>query len=349
MATLTVDIDLARRDFTIEVAFTVQRSLALVGPSGGGKTSILRAIAGLERPQRGSISLDDDVWFAAGRTDRPPDERSVGFVFQDYALFPHMTVHDNVGFGAHGAVTQMLERVGIAHLATAYPKDLSGGERQRVAVARALARGPKLLLLDEPTAALDVGTREHVRAELAALIAQAGVPTIIVTHDFAEAAMLGDQIGVIGHGAIRQLGSPRQLLDTPADASVATMTGSNVVRGVATPTGEGSRLTTVDGAEIVVPGPGISGPAAAVVHPRHLTIERAPAGAGCTGALSGTVTALVPSAQGMRVYFGALIAEIDAAQASHLRLAVGDTVTTTFAAGGVRLVPVESPLHPERT
>ena len=226
MASLSIDISLARRAFDIEVAFDIDGVIALVGPSGGGKTSVLRAVAGLERPHRGVIALGDEVWFAAGSVDRAPDMRSVGFVFQDYALFPHMTVAQNVAFGARGDVASVMERVGIAHLRHVRPGEISGGECQRVAVARALAREPAVLLLDEPTAALDAMTRESVRRELVALIGEVGLPTLIVTHDFAEAALLADHVGILVEGRLRQLGSVAELFEAPVDSVVAKLTGN---------------------------------------------------------------------------------------------------------------------------
>src|SRR5207237_2577372 len=136
-------------------------TLALVGPSGAGKTTVLRAVAGLAKPARGTIACGDDLWFG-DRVNVRPEQRSVGFVFQEYALFPHLTVERNVTFGG-GKADGLLDRLRIAHLAKAKPRELSGGERQRVALARALARNPRVLLLDEPMGALDPHTRGTVR------------------------------------------------------------------------------------------------------------------------------------------------------------------------------------------
>src|SRR5581483_10097574 len=177
-------------------------TVALVGPSGAGKTTVLRAIAGLV-PAR--VRLGGEDW-----TSLPPEERSVGLVFQDYALFPHLSVERNVAFA--GDPGDLLERLGIAHLRRARPGELSGGERQRVALARALARRPRVLLLDEPTAALDPHTRGAVRAQLRALLRELGLPTLLVTHDFEDAAALADRIGVLADGRLRQLGTARDLV-----------------------------------------------------------------------------------------------------------------------------------------
>ena len=167
--------------------------------------------------------------------DLPPERRSVGLVFQEYALFPHLDVRRNVGFGGRGRVDELLERFRISHLAGARPGDLSGGERQRVALARALARNPAVLLLDEPLSALDAHTRGVVRGELAELLAELGLPTLLVTHDFEDAAALADRVGVIVEGRILQLGAAAELLAAPADAFVASFTGANVLRGAARP------------------------------------------------------------------------------------------------------------------
>ena len=159
----------------------------------------------------------------------PPERRSVGLVFQDYALFPHLTVRQNVEYARRHAADEYLERFGIAHLADARPGSLSGGERQRVALARALARDPAILLLDEPLAALDAHTRIEVRTELQQLLAGLEIPTLLVTHDFEDAAALATEVGVIVDGRLRQHGSPADLVARPADPFVASFTGANVL------------------------------------------------------------------------------------------------------------------------
>src|SRR5205807_468644 len=157
MASLRFDLAVPTRSFDVELALDVgAETVALVGPSGAGKTTVLHAVAGLTRPTRGRIACDGDVWFGDG-VDLRPEQRSVGYVFQEYALFPHLTVEGNVTFGG-GSADGLLERLRISHLAKAKPDELSGGERQRVALARALARGPRVLLLDEPMGALDPHT-----------------------------------------------------------------------------------------------------------------------------------------------------------------------------------------------
>jgi ABC-type sulfate/molybdate transport systems ATPase subunit len=229
MAQLEFDIAVGLRSYALRVGLTVGagETVALVGPSGAGKSTVLRAVAGLLDPDEGRIALGDATWFdAPARIALPPERRAVGLVFQDYALFPHLTVAQNVAFGGAGRAAELMERLRIAPLARERPGDLSGGERQRVALARALARDPGVLLLDEPLAALDAHTRAVVRAELAALLAELALPAIVVTHDHRDAIALADRVGVLVDGRLRQLGTPAELLRAPADPFVAAFTGA---------------------------------------------------------------------------------------------------------------------------
>src|SRR5205085_11519459 len=163
--------------------------LALAGPSGAGKTTVLRVIAGLSRPRAGRVECND-VWLDTARgVDVPPERRGCGLVFQDQALFPHLSAWRNVAYASdRDRALELLERFGIAHRADARPHELSGGERQRVALARAMAARPRVLLLDEPFGALDPRTRAHAARELASFLAELDIPAVVVTHDFAEAA-----------------------------------------------------------------------------------------------------------------------------------------------------------------
>jgi len=174
------------------------------------------------------VTCGDDVWLDTDRgVDLAPERRSVGLVPQDYALFPHLTVAANVGFADRTAADGLMRRLGIAALAGERPGRLSGGERQRVALARALARRPAVLALDEPLAALDAQTRRTVRAELATVLDGLDVPTLIVTHDFADARALASRVAILVDGTIRQLGTPDELVARPADAFVAAFTGAD--------------------------------------------------------------------------------------------------------------------------
>jgi ABC-type sulfate/molybdate transport systems ATPase subunit len=167
LALLSVALAHPLRDFRLELGLELDGVVALVGPSGAGKTTLLSVITGLLAPREGRVALGEEVWFdSQHRVNLPPHRRRVGIVFQDFALFPHMTVRQNVAYGAPGAVDEVLARFGIARLAEQRPGDISGGERQRVALARALAREPGVLLLDEPLASLDAHTKTAIRAEL---------------------------------------------------------------------------------------------------------------------------------------------------------------------------------------
>ena len=196
---------------------------ALLGPSGGGKTTLLRCIAGLEEPDAGAIRMDgQDV------THVPVRRRGIGFVFQHYAAFKHMTVADNVAFGLtvrKARVDELLELVGLAHLAGRRPHQLSGGQRQRMALARALAVDPKVLLLDEPFGALDARVREELRNWLRRLHDEVHVTTLFVTHDQTEAMEIAEQIVVVNEGRIEQSASPQDIYDHPANEFVMSFVG----------------------------------------------------------------------------------------------------------------------------
>ena len=240
MDTLHIDLARALRAFRLELALDVEGVVALAGPSGAGKSTVLRTIAGLSRPDKGRIALGDAVWFDSGaKVDLRPEERSVGLVFQDYALFPHMSVADNVAYGGGKDSSELLARFGIESLSRLKPGELSGGERQRVALARALARDPGVLLLDEPLAALDTHTRARVRGELRGLLKGLGLPTLVVTHSFEDAAALTDRIGVLVEGQLVQMGSAADLVAAPTTPFVADFTGANLLTGRARATGDG--------------------------------------------------------------------------------------------------------------
>ncbi len=202
----------------------------LLGPSGCGKTTVLRAIAGFEPVLAGSITLGGRVVSTAG-LQVPPEQRRIGMVFQDHALFPHLTVAANVGFGLRGQadaparVLKMLETVGLAHAAQRFPHELSGGQQQRVALARALAPAPALLLLDEPFANLDVELRERLGAELHLLLKDAGTTALMVTHDQHEAFAIADEIGIMCEGRIQQWSSAYSLYHQPSNRFVADFVG----------------------------------------------------------------------------------------------------------------------------
>lgn len=187
-----------RGHFTIDVSFTCEKGnlLALTGSSGAGKTTVIRALAGLDKPDMGQIISDETVWFDGAKTWVPARERRVGYVFQEHTLFPHLNVEKNVGFSCKDKtrVSELLEILGISHLALKKPHQISGGEKQRAAFAQALASDPQVLLLDEPFSALDTVTRVRLRQELKRLKNRLDIPIILVTHDLEEAGYLADTI-----------------------------------------------------------------------------------------------------------------------------------------------------------
>jgi ABC-type sulfate/molybdate transport systems ATPase subunit len=313
MARLDVDITSRLRDFELGVALGLEaETVALVGPSGSGKTTILRCIAGLHRPHAGRIAAGGRPWFDhAQKVDLAPEERSVGMVFQDYALFPHLTVRANVAFGGAERADELLARLGIAHLAEQKPAAISGGERQRVALARALARSPEVLLLDEPLSALDSHTRLTVRRELRDALADAGLPTLLVTHDFREAAALAQRIAVLDEGRILQVGTADELLAAPADATVAMLAGA-----------------------VVVPGPaaGVGGRDRVAVLPWLVTVSRTP------GGIEGVVTSVASEGARTVVHVGELVSEQPSHLVEPLGLRPGDRVWVHVPATAVRVL-----------
>ena len=344
MAALVLDVTCPLRSFDLELALEVEReTFALVGPSGAGKTTALRAIAGLVRPARGRIVLGDEALFDSEHgVNRPPEERRVGLVFQEYALFPHLSVEANVGFGGRDRVRELLERFGIAHLARARPEELSGGERQRVALARALARDPAVLLLDEPMAALDAHTRAGVRAELQELLRELGLPTILVTHDFEDAAALADRVGVLSEGRVLQLGTPDELVAAPADTFVAGFTGGNLLHGFARSTRDGLTEVVLDGGAVVFSTDRGEGRVGVVVYPWEVSIapaESVPADSSLNH-VSAPISSLVTIGNRVRVRVGPLVGEVTAASAERLALERGQLVVASFKATGARLVPL---------
>jgi molybdate transport system ATP-binding protein len=356
---LELDVALRRGALALEVAVAVEpgAGLALVGPSGAGKTTLLRIVAGLERPDRGRVVCDGDVWVdTEAGIALAPERRRCGLVFQHYALFDHLSARDNVAYGLFALpraerrrrADELLERFGLADRADARPAELSGGERQRAAVARALAPEPRALLLDEPLSALDARTRAAAGRELAAALADAGVPVVLVTHDFEEAAVLADRIGVLDAGRLAQVGAPGELLAEPASALVADLTGAVVLTGTARAGEDGLTAIALDGGGEITSVDEARGPVAVRVQPWEIALE--PPDALHAGSAQNRVVAAIASIRpvGNRVRVGLaapqpLTAEITETSLRRLGLARGDRVAATWKAAATRVVGIAPP------
>jgi molybdate transport system ATP-binding protein len=327
--------------------------LALAGPSGAGKTSVLRAVAGLLRPARGRVACGGETWLdTATGVDVAAERRCCGYVFQDYALFGHLSAWRNVAYGLRdlhrgrrrAEALALLERFGVGALADVHPGHLSGGERQRVALARALAARPRALLLDEPLAALDARSAAAAGRELAQLLRELRVPTILVTHDFAEAALLGDAVAVLDAGRIVQRGTAAELTAAPASAFVADLTGAVVLRGRARRDAEGLTRVALDGGgEVVALEPAV-GEVAVAVHPWEIALE--PPGSASVGSarnrLEVEVTTVTEIGNRIRVGLAApqpLAAELTGASTARLGLVPGARAVASWKAAATRVMP----------
>ncbi len=264
---------------------------AVLGPSGCGKTTLLRIVAGFETPDRGTVALDGRVVSLPGAAV-PPERRRIGVVPQEGALFPHLTVAGNVGFGLprserrSGRVEAMLELVGLAGVGTRMPAELSGGQQQRVALARALAPKPALVLLDEPFSALDTGLRAALREDVRAALRAAGATAVLVTHDQQEALSVADTVAVLRDGVVVQVAAPHELYAAPRDLGVATFVGEAVILPA---TAREGRAETLLGALTLRagagPGPAV-GEGQVVLRPEQLLLG--PRGSGVPARVRGT-------------------------------------------------------------
>jgi molybdate transport system ATP-binding protein len=320
----------------------------LFGPSGAGKTTVLRLIAGLDTPDAGSIRCGEEVWYDGARGIRvPPQKRRAAYLSQDYAVFPHLTVRGNVAYGARGwAVDDLLARFELRDLAERYPRQLSGGQLQRVALVRALAAQPRLLLLDEPLSALDEPTRLRVRDDLRRMLAGVQMPAIVVTHDRTEALALGDSIAIMIEGKLRQAGPVESVFDFPADAEVAAAVGVETIcsacvvarsAGLVTVEIGAARLVAVDTA-----GPGTA--VFACIRAESVTIERnTPAIAtSARNHLPARIVSVTPEGPLARVTLDCgfrLAAVVTRQSQEEMRLREGEAVTAVVKATSIRILP----------
>lgn len=332
-----VSVDIRRNEF-----FT------LLGPSGCGKTTLLRMIAGFETPTEGTILLEGkDI------TAEPPFKRPVNTVFQSYALFPHLTVSENIAFGLEmlgrskaeiaSTVAEMLALVRMEAMASRLPAQMSGGQQQRVALARALAPRPSVLLLDEPLSALDLKLRKQMQIELKRMQTDTGITFVFVTHDQEEALTMSDRIGVMNAGNILQIGSPREIYDRPANRFVASFIGeSNFIDAELVQAGPPAIVRLASGQELPAELSGqqtVSGKISLSVRPEQIVLQKQ----GTSGTLPGTVTNTVYFGTDMHCYIALnsgeeLVARVPANTAGDVNHNNGDSVGVGFAPGALRIV-----------
>jgi molybdate transport system ATP-binding protein len=314
---LRVSLDTYLNSFHLSLSFSAEegKTTVLLGESGAGKSTVLQLLAGLQHPQQGHISFDPIIYFdSEQKIVVPPQERPFGYVFQDYILFPHLTVFENVAFGLraqrlpnHLIRSRVSEALDLVHLVgydARKPAQLSGGQQQRVAIARALALQPQLLLLDEPLAALDVQTRREVRQELQHILAELHITTIMVTHQYLEALLFGHSILVLDDGHIIQQGDQRDLLEYPRSSYVAELIGVNFFRGrIARYETDGTCIIVLQNSEYQPfeifaalseqgqeAAPAIGEEAYVVVNPRSVTLYQSPPDASARNLFPGTIT-----------------------------------------------------------
>lgn len=331
-------------DFTIDEGEVV----ALLGPNGAGKTTLLRAVAGLAPFASGHVRLDGHVLEDTATGQYVPTERRpIGIVFQDYLLFPHLSALDNVAFGLRSRGTprraaaaralEWLDRVGLKSYSKAKPAELSGGQRQRVALARALAPDPRLLLLDEPLAALDVTTRAEVRRDLKHHLASFPGLRLVVTHDPLEAAALADRLVVMEDGRLVQTGTPAEITEHPRSQYVADLVGVNLMKGRAD---HGS--VRLPGGPVVAAAGAESGDVFAVVHPRAVALHRQHPEGSPRNVWPGRVAGIELMGGRVRVRIDGevpLVAEVTPAALRELGLAEGGEIWLSFKATEVGVYP----------
>ena len=340
-------------DFALEAELVAPRGpLVIIGPSGAGKTLTLRAIAGIISPRSGRIVLNGRVLFDGGaRLSLPSQARRVGYVPQEYALFPHLTVEGNISFGLRGLaggekrrrVDELVALTGLSPQRKLRPRELSGGQRQRGALARALAVSPDVLLLDEPFAALDVPTRQTLMDDLQRLLAQTNTAAIMVTHDRNEALRLAEYVAVLIGGRIRQAGTPAEVFGSPSDEEVAAFVGvETIAAGRVRELDDGVPVVDVAGHSIEG-GSGVAQGDEVLVclRPEDVTISLSAQASSARNHLPARVVRVLPSGPYVRVELEAgflLVALVTRRAQEELALATGTEVVATFKAAAVHLI-----------
>lgn len=347
-ADIRVALGGARFELDVAVGVDQGETLAVLGPNGAGKSTLLRSLAGLLPIDDGRIALDDEPLDDPRRdVFVPPERRRVGVVFQSYQLFEHLSALDNVAFGlrargvpradARRRAHDWLELVDLADSAGSRPHTLSGGQAQRVALARALAVEPRVLLLDEPLAALDVSTRRQVRRELRRHLAGFGGVRLLVTHDPVDAYALADRVAVLDHGRLAQIGTIAEITAHPRSRYVAELVGTNLITGEIGPGG----MTTSDGARLAV-STELTGTAFAIVRPQSVVLSLAPTDTSARNNFSGIVDEIDRLGDRVRVGIDApirLTAEITVGAFEQLALRPGDRVTAAVKATDIEVYP----------
>lgn len=338
---LQLDVRVAERDVEVALEVAEGETLAVLGPNGAGKSTVLAVAAGLLRPDRGEVRLDDRLLTGRGAFV-PPHDRRVALLAQDPLLFPHLTVRDNVAFGPRSrgegrrpsreAADRWLDEVGAAELADRRPGQVSGGQGQRVALARALAAEPRLLLLDEPMAALDVAVLPALRQTLKRLLA--GRTTVLVTHDVLDALLLADRVVVMEGGRVVEAGPTAEVLERPRSAFAARIAGLNLVAGRWRDGAvEGIRGLTTD------PAPTDGDRVVAVFRPSAVSVFREAPGGSPRNSLPVTVTEIEPRGDQVRVRAGHLAADVTVQSAAELDLVPGGSVVFAVKASEVAIYP----------
>jgi molybdate transport system ATP-binding protein len=351
-AALVCEAGLRFDGFSLDATLSVDRgeTLVLVGPSGAGKSSLLALVAGLLRGHSGRVVCDGVVWFDAGEgVHLPPEKRRVGLVFQDYALFPHLDVVQNVAYGprsrgrsrgeSESAAARWTERLQLADVSGRPASSLSGGQRQRVALARALATEPGTLLLDEPFGALDVTTRGAVRSELRGFLRECGLPTVLVTHDPVDAHAFGDRIAVLEGGRISQVGTRETLLAEPRSAFVADLAGLNLFRADLAP-GHGLREARAGAVSFHVLAEHRDGPSFVAFSPADVSLAAERSAGSAQNVFSGRVVEVWPLPDRLRVVLdvGVLVAaEVTREAAASLEVDVGRWLWASVKATAIRV------------
>jgi molybdate transport system ATP-binding protein len=349
---LAFDARLRFDAFSLEAAFSIApgETLALVGPSGAGKSTCLALIAGLLRPDAGTVSCDGSVWSDAARgVHAAPEARRVGMLFQDYALFPHLTVAQNIRYGplargrgraeADRLAASWAQRLGLGGLEGRPVSGISGGQRQRVALARALASDPRVLLLDEPFSSLDVSTRGAVRSELRSFLVGFGLPTLFVTHDPLDALAFGDRIAVLEDGRLSQVGDREHLLSEPRSPFVGELAGLNLYRAELS-AGLGLKEARVADVVFHVLADDLWGPSFLAFAPSEVALSAQRAPGSPQNVFEGRVVELLPLPDRIRVVLDVglvMVAEVTREAAAALRLAPGTAVWAAVKATAIRV------------